>query len=127
MINASPLILYSRIGKLDVFERLAPGLGAIKSPAAVTTVPGQGGKLKSMEISNRPTAVVDLPEPSGKSEATSPKKTAYRLIEKALADIGGDELLEALQSRLPQDFEYAPADRSDEDVLYEALREKYGL
>lgn len=26
MINASPLILYSRIGKLDLFERLAPGV-----------------------------------------------------------------------------------------------------
>jgi hypothetical protein len=84
-------------------------------------------ELESMDIPNRLTAVVDLPEPSGKPEARSPKKTAYRLIEKAVADLGGDELLEGLLNRLPQDFEYTSGNRSDEDVLYEALREKHGL
>lgn len=73
------------------------------------------------------TVTIDLPEPSGQFEATSPKKTAYRLTEKAVADLGGDELLEGLLGRLPQDFEYAPCSGSDEDVLYAALREKYGL
>jgi hypothetical protein len=73
------------------------------------------------------TVTIDFPESSGQSEATSPKKTAYRLIEKAVGDLGGDELLEGLRSRLPRDFEYAPGNGSDEDALYEALKEKYGL
>lgn len=75
----------------------------------------------------RTDALADMPKPSNKSEATSPKKTAYRLIEKAVADLGGDELLEGLPNRLPQDFEYAPDKIDEADVLYEALTEKYGL
>jgi hypothetical protein len=69
---------------------------------------------------------VELPSSVLKPLAPIRKKTTHRLIEKTVMDMGGDTLLEGILSRLPRSYTYVSGDMSDEDVLYEVLKGKYG-
>jgi hypothetical protein len=84
-------------------------------------------QLESMTIPDRLFATVELPSPAHQLLTLIEKKTARQLIEKAVADLGGDDLLEGILDRLPQSCKLIPVGLRDEDVLYEALKEKYGL
>jgi hypothetical protein len=84
-------------------------------------------QLESMTVPDRLFATVELPSSVLKSPTPVRKEITHRLIEKTVMDMGGDKLLEGILSRLPQSYAYVSGGMSDEDVLYEALKEKYGL
>ena len=84
-------------------------------------------QLESMTVPDRLFASVELPSSVLKSLTPIRKKTTRRLLEKTVKDMGGDKLLEGILSRLPQGYSYVRGGMSDEAVLYEALKEKYGL
>lgn len=54
------------------------------------------------------------------------KSTTYQKLELLNEELGGDELIEALLKHTPLDYEYK-SNKSDDEILYEALREKYEL
>jgi hypothetical protein len=84
-------------------------------------------QIESMNLPERFYATVELASPVLRPQTPVRKGTAYRLLEKTVMDMGADNLLEGILSRLPQDFSYVSDSMSDEDILYEALKEKYGL
>jgi hypothetical protein len=84
-------------------------------------------QLESMNVPDRLYATVELPSPVLRPQTSIRKGAAYRLLKKTVMDMGADNLLEGILSRLPQDFTYVSAGMSDEDILYDALKEKYGL
>jgi hypothetical protein len=84
-------------------------------------------RLESMAISDRLFATVEISPPVRRQGASHKKKKTGPLIQKAIRQLGGDDLLEGILNRLPKDYQYIPDNMSDEDVLYEALKEKYDL
>jgi len=84
-------------------------------------------QLESMTIPDKLFATVDMPFPTHQTYTPAHKKTTHQLIEKTVNGLGGDNLLEGIMNRLPQNYQYISNNISDKDVLYEALKEKYGL
>lgn len=84
-------------------------------------------QLESMTIPDRLFATVDIPPQTHPSQKAVRKRTTHQLLEKTVRGLGGDDLLEGIRNRLPEDYRYTSSGVSDEDVLYDALKEKYGL
>jgi hypothetical protein len=84
-------------------------------------------QLESMTVPDRLFATVELPSPVIKPLTPVRKDTTRRLLEKTIMNMSGDKLLEGILCRLPKGYLYVPDGMSDADVLYEALKDKYGL
>ncbi len=84
-------------------------------------------QLEFVRVPDHFFATVELSSTDEDSLNPSRENITHRLLKKSIVDLGGDLLLEGILSRLPQNYAYIPSAMSDEDVLYEALQEKYGL
>lgn len=84
-------------------------------------------QLESVAVPDRFFATVDLPSLDPASQTSLSSETTRRLVEKTLKDIGEDDFLEGLLRRLANDYRYVAGNRSESDVLFDALREKYAL
>ena len=84
-------------------------------------------QLESRDIPDRLYATLDWPSEINPTPAQNRQASSRSVIQKTLTDMGGDDLLEGILKRLPQDYRYMPSGMSDDDLLYEALKEKYEL
>ena len=84
-------------------------------------------QLESRDIPDRLYATLEWPVELGPAPTQNRQASTRSAIEKTAAGIGGDDLLEGILKRLPQDYRYMPSGVSDDDLLYEVLKEKYEL
>lgn len=84
-------------------------------------------QLESMDIPERLFATLEWPSGIHPEHSQDQQALSYRMLENTVKEMGGDDLLESILKRLPQDYRFIPSGMSNDDLLYEALKEKYGL
>jgi hypothetical protein len=84
-------------------------------------------QLESMEIPERLFATLEGPSEIHPAPSQVTQTSSYQMIKNTVKEIGGDDLLEGILNRLPHDYHYISAGKSDDEILYEALKEKYEL
>ncbi len=70
--------------------------------------------------------VIEIDEKLLLDSVKESKSKTYLQLEKLNKDLGGNDLVEAIMEGMPKDYTYKQT-KSDDDILFEALREKYEL
>ena len=61
-----------------------------------------------------------------KKNRVEEKSETYKALEKAVEKSGGNNLLRIKLKNMPKDFSYE-SDKTDKEILYKVLKEKYEL
>jgi len=63
---------------------------------------------------------------TNKSDQLTKSKT-YKMLEELNKKLGGDEFIELKLKNIPINYEYQDTGKSDRDLWYEAVKDKYEL